>query len=140
MEEEVFTLTNQRRAQGATCGGRAFGPAGPVTFDPVLRAAARLHSQDMGARDYFEHVTPDGRSPTDRMRAAGWTGQLGGENIFGGHKDGAPMSAAEVVQGWMESPGHCSNIMNPRYRTLGVGFAGGSRSKLVNYWTQDFGG
>ena len=140
MEEEVFALTNQRRAQGAVCGGQSYPPAGPLTPDTVLRAAAREHSRDMGARNYFEHVSLDGRSPIDRMHAAGWAGRTGGENIYGGHKDGAPLSAAEVVAGWMESPGHCTNVMNARYKTLGVGFAAAPRSRLGNYWTQDFGG
>jgi uncharacterized protein YkwD len=140
MEEEVFVLTNEQRARGAVCGGRSYAPAPPLVPDPVLRSAAREHSQDMGARNYFEHVSQDGRSPMDRMHAAGWAGRTGGENIYGGQKGGAPMTAAEVVNGWMESPGHCSNIMDPRYRTLGVGFAAAPRSHLGNYWTQDFGG
>ena len=140
MEDEVFVLTNQRRAQIAVCGGRSYGPAGPLAPDPVLRGAAREHSRDMGIGNYFEHVSKDGRSPTDRMHAAGWTGKLGGENIYGGEQDGAPLTAAEVVEGWMQSPGHCTNIMNPRYKTLGVGFASAPRSRLGNYWTQDFGG
>ena len=140
MEDEVFVLTNQRRAQGAVCGGHSYAPAGPLTPDPLLRSAAREHSRDMGAGNYFEHVSKDGRSPTDRMHAVGWTGKMGGENIYGGEKDGAPLTAAEVVEGWMESPGHCTNIMNPRYKTLGVGFASAPRSRLGHYWTQDFGG
>jgi uncharacterized protein YkwD len=94
----------------------------------------------MGAADYFDHVSPDGRSPTDRMRSAGWVGKMSGENIYGGQKGGAPMTAAEVVEGWMESPGHCSNIMDPRFKTLGVGFAAAPHSRLGNYWTQDFSG
>ncbi len=140
MEDEVFVLTNERRAEGAVCGGQSFAPAGPLTPDPVLRSAAREHSRDMGEGNYFEHVSRDGRSPTDRMHAAGWSGRMGGENIYGGQKGGAPMTAAEVVQGWMDSPGHCVNIMNPRFKTLGVGFAAAPRSRLGNYWTQDFGG
>jgi len=140
MEDEVFALTNARRAEGAVCGGRSFAPAKPLVPDAILRTAARDHSRDMGAANYFEHVSPDGRSPIDRMHSAGWNGKTGGENIYGGHKDGAPMSAAEVVLGWMESPGHCSNIMDPRFKTLGVGFAAAPGSRLGNYWTQDFGG
>jgi uncharacterized protein YkwD len=140
MEEEVFALTNQRRALGAVCGGKSFEPAGPLSLDPVLRLTAREHSRDMGDGNYFEHASRDGRSPFDRMRAAGWAGKTGGENIYGGQKGGAPLTAAEVVEGWMRSPGHCSNIMNPKFRTLGVGFASAPRSSLGHYWTQVFGG
>jgi uncharacterized protein YkwD len=102
--------------------------------------AAREHSHDMGAGSYFEHVSRDGRSPTDRMHAAGWAGRLSGENIYGGEKNGGTFSAAEVVDGWMRSPGHCSNIMDPRWKTIGVGHASTPHSRLGNYWTQDFGG
>jgi uncharacterized protein YkwD len=140
MEDEILVLTNQRRAAGATCGDQTFGPAGPLTTDPILRTAAREHSQDMGARNYFEHVSPDGRSPADRMHAAGWAGRTAGENIFAGERNGGTLSAAEVVEGWMHSPGHCSNIMNPRFKTIGVGYASTPHSRLGNYWTQDFGG
>jgi uncharacterized protein YkwD len=140
MEEEVFVLTNARRAQGAVCGGKSFAPAGPLVPDAVLRDAAREHSRDMGAGNYFDHVSLDGRSPTDRMRAVGWAGRRSGENIFGGERNGGSLTAAEVVEGWMESPGHCSNIMDPRFKTLGVGYAAVPRSHLGNYWTQDFGG
>jgi uncharacterized protein YkwD len=140
MEDEILVLTNQRRAQGAVCGAQSFGPAGPLQADAVLQTAAREHSRDMGAGNYFEHVSLDGRSPTDRMRAAGWSGRMSGENIFGGEKNGGTLSAAEVVDGWMRSPGHCSNIMNPRFKTIGVGYAAAPHSRLGNYWTQDFGG
>jgi uncharacterized protein YkwD len=134
-EDETLTLTNQRRAMGAVCGDRAFGPASPLTMDAALRKAAREHSRDMGSRRYFDHGSPEGRSPDDRMRAAGWSGRSSGENIFGG-----PPTAAAVVDGWMKSPGHCANLMSPGYRVIGVGYADVPGSPLGHYWTQDFGG
>jgi uncharacterized protein YkwD len=140
MENEVLIFTNEARAKGAICGDKSFGPAGPLALDNVLRTAAREHSRDMGAGNYFEHVSLDGRSPTDRMHALGWKGRYGGENIYGGERDGRTLSASEVVDGWMHSPGHCSNIMDPRFKTIGVGYASTPRSRLGNYWTQDFGG
>jgi uncharacterized protein YkwD len=130
-EDEVLALTNQRRAQGASCGGQVFGPAGPLAHNAQLQAAARNHSRDMATRGYFSHQSPEGAGPSDRARAAGYPSGFIGENIAAGY----PTPAA-VVEGWMQSPGHCLNIMEPRYRYLGVGHHAGSRS----YWTQNFGG
>jgi uncharacterized protein YkwD len=134
-EDETLLLTNQRRAMGAVCGDRTFGPALPLAMNAALRQAARDHSRDMGSRGYFDHGSPDGRSPDDRMRAAGWSGKSSGENIYGG-----PPTAAAVVDGWMKSPGHCANLMSPGYRVIGVGYAEVKGSPLGHYWTQDFGG
>jgi uncharacterized protein YkwD len=134
-EEEALVLTNQRRAAGAQCGDRSFAPAPPLAMNAALRRAARDHSRDMGTGNYFDHASLDGRSPDDRMRAAGWSGRASGENIFGG-----PRTAGEVVDGWMKSPGHCANIMSPNYGFIGIGYAEVERSRLGHYWTQDFGG
>ena len=134
-EDETLVLTNQRRAMGAVCGDRSFGPAAPLAMNAALRQAAREHSRDMGSRNYFDHTSLDGRSPDERMKAAGWSGRASGENIFGG-----PTTAAAVVDGWMKSPGHCENMMNPGYRVIGVGYAEVPGSQLRHYWTQDFGG
>ncbi len=134
-EQEVLALTNARRAAGATCGTQAFAPAPPLAPNAALRDAAQKHSVDMGTRDYFDHTSLDGRSPGDRIHASGLRPRTWGENIFAG-----PRTPAEVVDGWMKSPGHCVNIMNPRFRFLGVGYASVPGSTYTNYWTQDFGG
>lgn len=136
LEWEVLELTNQRRAEGAVCGGEEFAPAPPLEMNPVIREAARGHSLDMGQQDYFEHDSLDGRTFSDRMSDAGFAGPTPwGENIAAG----AP-TAERVVQGWMDSPGHCRNIMNPAYRTLGVGYAFVESSSFGHYWTQNFAG
>lgn len=134
LEWRVLELTNQNRARGATCADEAFGPAPALEMDEVIRIAARLHSQDMGAQDYFEHDSLDGRTFADRMREVGFRGASPwGENIAAGQP-----TAERVVQGWMESPGHCRNIMNPDYRVIGIGYAFDDSSSFGHYWTQDF--
>lgn len=135
LEDEALALTNAHRAQGATCGDRNFPPVPPLIMDPALREVARAHSADMGERRYFDHGTPEGVSPADRMKAAGFTGGVTGENIYGG-----PSTAAAVVDGWMQSPGHCANIMGAGYRIIGIGHAAVDGSPFVHYWTQDSGG
>ncbi|GGU23952.1 CAP domain-containing protein [Streptomyces coeruleorubidus] len=120
----VTDLTNRERA-------RAGLP--PLAADPLLTAAAQAHSADMVARAFYSHTAPDGSRPWDRAAAAGSTRRSIGENIACGQR-----SPAEVVEGWMNSPGHRANILKPGFTHLGVGFAGGGRAGT--YWTQLFGG
>ena len=135
-ECEVLYITNERRAQGANCGGQQFGPAGPLEMQDQLRASARGHSADMGNQNFFDHDNPfTGTSPFQRMQAAGFQGFTMGENIAAGQT-----SPAQVVQGWMTSPGHCKNIMNPQYKYLGVGYFFAPGSQYKHLWTQNFGG
>lgn len=133
LEEGVIEAVNRVRAEGATCGGMPMPPVGPLERDELLELAARGHSQDMLDQDYFDHTGLDGRSPFDRIADAGFTGPGPlGENIAAGYR-----TVEEVMNGWMNSPGHCTNIMNGAYRTIGVGYAenaGGNR------WTQNFAG
>jgi uncharacterized protein YkwD len=135
LEDEVLALTNARRAAGASCGGTSFPPAPPLRMDETLRAVARAHSEDMGARRYFSHNSMDGRTPFQRMMAAGYNASPMGENIAAGNG-----TAAATVTQWMNSPGHCQNIMNPGFRALGVGYASVPGSPYRHYWTQNFGG
>jgi uncharacterized protein YkwD len=119
----VLTLVNAERAR-AGCGA--------LREDARLVRAARLHSQDMLARNYFSHDSPDGADPSDRARREGYPSGVG-ENIAAGY----PTPQA-VVAAWMDSPGHRANILDCRYRSTGVGFAQGSTGYRT-YWTQDFG-
>ncbi|CAL9664577.1 hypothetical protein SUDANB105_07173 [Streptomyces sp. enrichment culture] len=121
---EVVGLTNRERARA---GLR------PLAGDPALTAAAQAHSADMVARDFYSHTSPDGSRPWDRAAAAGAGRRSIGENIACGQR-----SPAEVVTGWMNSPGHRANILRREFTHIGVGFAGGGRSGT--YWTQVFGG
>jgi uncharacterized protein YkwD len=133
LEDEVVTIANQRRAEGANCGSKgSFGPAGPLKMDPLLRCAARMHSKDMVDRDFFSHDNPDGESPWDRIAKTGYGGYSGaGENIAAGSA-----TAAAVIDQWMNSDGHCANIMNPAFNWIGVGYYPGGG--YGHYWTQVF--
>jgi uncharacterized protein YkwD len=129
-EAEVVQLVNNYRAAGADCGSAgSFGPAGPVVAEAQLRCAARLHSQDMAVRGFFDHTNPDGLSPWDRVDLTDYSGNASGENIAQGYPD-----PTAVMQGWMASDGHCANIMNPDNTELGVGYYGDN-----SYWTQVMG-
>jgi len=135
-EIEVVTLVNQRRTAGATCGATTYAPAPALVLNAALRAAARGHSEDMATHNYFSHTSYDGRTFSQRISTAGYTGAPPwGENIAAGQS-----SPAAVVNGWMNSTVHCASIMNPSYRAIGVGYAYRAASNYGHYWTQDFGG
>jgi len=128
-EADVLDLINTRRGEGATCGDLGtFEPAGPLTVNGALTCAARNHSMDMGVRDFFSHTNPDGDGPGDRIVLAEYVYSNWGENIARGYP-----SPEAVVEGWMNSQGHCANLMNPSFTETGVGYYDG------NYWTQVFG-
>lgn len=129
----VLELSNLERERGATCDGEPFGPAPPLTMEPLLRLAARLHSTNMALNGFFAHDDPEGRGPPERVAEVGFRGSYIGENLARGQ----PTPAA-VVAAWMASPGHCRNIMDPRYHFLGVGLAY-SLADEPN-WTQNFAG
>lgn len=128
-EDEIVDLVNQRRAAGADCGSEGtFGAAEPLAVHGALHCAARAHSKDMLDRNFFDHVNPDGETPFDRMAKAGYEFSAAAENIAQGQ-----VTADEVMDGWMTSPGHCRNIMDPTFAEIGVGAADGA------IWTQTFG-
>jgi uncharacterized protein YkwD len=127
-EDEVQRLSNLQRQAGAVCGETSYPPVAPLSADPALRCAARLHAKDLQDRDYFSHTTPDGVTFDQRITQAGYRWRTLGENIAAGYR-----TPQTVVQGWMQSPGHCQNIMNATFTQVGVGFYDDFR------WTQDFG-
>ncbi len=134
-EDQVLTLLNQQRATGASCGGVPYPAIGPLTMNAALRSAARLHSQDMAANNYFSHTSLDGTAFDQRIANAGYHSFPMGENIAAGQP--TPQS---VVDAWMGSAGHCTNIMNGDFHAIGVGYAFGAASTYRYYWTTDFGG
>ncbi len=133
-ENQVLTLVNQKRAAGATCGGVYKSPVPALSLNSKLRCAARKHSKDMGVNNFFSHTGSDGSTPWQRMNWAGYTYSYAGENIAAGQT-----SPSAVVTSWMNSTGHCNNIMSPNFKHLGVGYYYQSSSTYRHYWTQNFG-
>ena len=93
-----------------------------------LRAAAERHSENMAEKEFFAHVSPSGTTPIERVKAAGYlsgaTSWAVGENIaWGTQKLSTPR---EIMQSWMESPAHKANILNRRFRHVGIGVAVGA--------------
>lgn len=136
-EEEVLQRVNEARALGHDCDTKgSFGPAAPLTMNASLRCAARKHAADMSARNFFDHTNPDGETFDQRIERAGYGSyNQVGENIAGGSDLD---NAKTAVDGWLESDGHCANIMNPNYTEFGAGAYEGT-GELTFYWTQEFG-
>jgi uncharacterized protein YkwD len=130
----ILAAVNAARIAGRRCGGRYFAPAQPLSLDPALTRAALEHSRDMAEHDSFDHRGHDGSAPAQRIARAGF-GDLrtAGENIAAG-----AMTPGEVAQGWLESPGHCENIMDARFTRIGIAFAENLRTRSAIFWTQDF--
>ncbi|MBV8144349.1 MAG: CAP domain-containing protein [Gammaproteobacteria bacterium] len=133
LASEALQLVNEVRSRGTRCGQHAFGPAPPLSLSGTLGTVAFGHAADMADHDYFEHRDLNGQSPADRVRAAGYREKLVGENIAYG-----PKSVEEVVQGWLDSPGHCENIMDPRFAEMGIASASGRTGRHGLYWVQVF--
>ncbi|MDX2562130.1 CAP domain-containing protein [Streptomyces sp. TX20-6-3] len=119
--DQVIALVNAERAK-AGCG--------PLSANATLTRAAQGHSDDMAARDFFDHTNPDGAGPGERVTAAGYPWSTYGENIAMGQS-----SPEQVMESWMNSPGHRANILNCDFKEIGVGI----HSQGGPYWTQVFG-
>jgi len=130
----VLELVNHARAAPRNCGSQPYRAAQPVRWNATLAEAARLHSEDMARQNYFSHGGRDGSSPGQRVERAGYRYRAAGENIAGGQR-----TPEEAVAGWIGSPGHCANLMNPAFTEMGAAFATDARSEYGVYWTQAFG-
>ncbi len=124
---------------------RAAHGLGPLQRRAQLDLASQRHSEDMIARTFFEHDTPEGVDPQQRMLAAGYPSNnaFTGENIA--WATGPKASPAEIVDLWMHSPPHRENILRGEFTEIGVGLAPGApaapHSKDPPWtYTTDFGG
>ena len=88
----------------------------------------------MGQRDFFNHINPDGEAPDVRVGRTPYRARAIGENIAAGQR-----SPDAVVQGWMNSDGHCANIMQSLFEELGVGYFKAEETRMKHFWTQVFG-
>lgn len=131
---EVFRATNAARAQARQCGDTWMEAAPALAWNKDLAAAALAHSQDMAQQGYFAHKNKQGNEVSQRADAQGYRWRHIGENISRGQS-----SAPEAVAGWINSPGHCQNLMNPRFTEFGAGVAIRQGRRPAAYWTQVFG-
>ena len=132
--KQVLSLINAARAQPHQCGTQAFTATTALTWNDNLAGAANSHTRNMANGNFFDHLDHDGRTPGDRAELAGYTAKTVGENIAAGLD-----TPRKVVDGWLASPGHCANLMNPQFRELGAAYAMDPKSDAGIYWTALFG-
>lgn len=120
--KEVLRLTNEERA-------KLNMPA--LVWDDSLASLAEEHCNDMIKRGFFSHDNPDGKTPFDRMRNAGLSYRMAGENIAAGQ-----YSPEAALESWMNSKGHRKNILNPDFQSMGAGVVKGGKYGI--YWAQEF--
>jgi|SRR5580693_3654397 uncharacterized protein YkwD len=109
----------------------------PLTPDPRLDRAAQGHAEDMLARSYFAHQSPEGKTVRQRATEAGYPWRMIGENIAEGQ-----YTVAEVMDSWMKSRPHRANLLERGFTQLGTGLAFGRDPKTGDYrtvWVQVFG-
>lgn len=124
-EAMLAEVNRQRAAEGAP----------PLALDPRLSGAAQRHAEDMLGRAYYDHESPEGLRPKDRVLASGYPARIVAENIARG-----PTSVEEVMSAWMQSRAHRGNLLNPALTEIGVGCAvGESATGATVLWVQDFG-
>jgi len=103
---EILVLINRERQKN---------DLPPVANDPVLSTIAQNHAEDMAARNYFSHTSPDGTDLFERLAGAGVSYHRTAENIAWGYRN-----AAALVRAWMGSPGHRKNILG-NFTKVGIG-------------------
>lgn len=135
LRDTILRQVNAVRARGASCGGRRFGAAGSVAWNERLAAAAAGHSRDMAQNDYFSHDSLRGTQASHRADAQGYRWLAVGENIAAGED----FRDSNVVAGWMNSPAHCNNIMDPEYSEVAVACVARPGTTYGRYWTMMLG-
>jgi uncharacterized protein YkwD len=114
---------------------RADAGQSPLRLCATLTIAAQRYSEVLLDWGELNHTGPDGSEPWDRAIAAGYTDpDATGENIASGYVD-----VDAVMEGWMNSPGHRDNIVEPMFTDIGFGFADSPTSNTAPYWVQKFG-
>jgi uncharacterized protein YkwD len=128
----VLAETNAARAAGQDCGAYGqYAATGPLALDDNLNLAAQAHAGDMSTNNFFSHTGSDGSNFGQRIGRTAFAGTPIGENIAAGQR-----SAADVVAGWVESDGHCRNLMNPQATKIGIGYTTGGPYGTL--WVQVF--
>jgi uncharacterized protein YkwD len=131
VHERALELVNRARASLRRCGSHEMPPAAPLRLSEPLNDAANDHARDMARHHYFEHQDREGRTPADRVRAAGYAEIRVGENIAYG-----TLSTDDAIAGWLESAGHCENLMDPGFQQMGIAFARERGAGANVYWVQ----
>jgi len=109
--DQIIELTNVKRAENG---------AGKVTFNPQLAQAAAAKANNMLAENYWAHYSPSGKSPWSFMNTVGYKYVYAGENLARDFND-----ATSVMNAWMNSASHKSNLLDKNFKEIGVAVVSG---------------
>ena len=126
-EGDMLTMINTARTTGYICQGEKYKPVGKMSWDPQLEKAALIHSNYMDSVGELNHKWKDGTQLKDRLLIVGYTSESAAENIAQG-----PLTEADALENWLNSPPHCASIMFSGYDIVAVARKG-------NYWTMVLG-
>ncbi len=126
-QDKWLILVNGLRKKGCNCGNQKMKPVPAVRWNEKLAVAASKHSEQMNEKKFFSHTSPDGKELKDRLKMIGYNFQCAGENLSVGHDN-----ELKTFKQWLQSDGHCENMMNWHFKEMGVGRSG-------KYWTQVLG-
>jgi hypothetical protein len=110
--QELLTLTNKKRAENGLA---------PVQLNDTLSNAASQKASDMFSKNYWAHNSPEGTTPWVFIKSAGYDYLYAGENLARGFT-----TSSDVIDAWMDSPGHRENMLSPNYREIGFAVVPGS--------------
>lgn len=130
---EMTEAVNVARQTARSCGDNLYEAVPPLVWNMRLADAAHIHAVDMAANNHFQHEGTDGSTPGSRIRRQGYSPRAWGENIAAGYTD-----VQSVVDGWLQSPGHCANIMSPDFTEIGASSAENNGTQYSVFWTQVF--
>jgi uncharacterized protein YkwD len=127
--QEIMRYVNRYRSRNGLSA---------LSLEPILNKAAQAHSDDMAARDYFDHVTPNGKTVGDRVTRAGYRWRSVLENLAAGQE-----TPRAVVDGWINSPPHRRALLSDAIVDAGVGYTflaqDGGLVRKFHYWTLNMG-
>ncbi|OED39945.1 hypothetical protein AB833_13270 [Chromatiales bacterium (ex Bugula neritina AB1)] len=132
--DTMLAMVNNSRKTARMCGASSEMAVGAVSWNDLLTNAAVLHARDMVEFNFFSHTGSDGLGVSHRADGVGYTWSAIGENIAAGQPD-----IAEVHQGWLDSPGHCRNIMHPGFTEIGAACITTNSAEYPSYWVVVFG-
>lgn len=133
ISRRVLELVNAARAQARKCGNQSYPAVPALTLRPALEYAARLQALDMAKRGYMSHTGSDGSSPGDRVKRAQYAWRTVAENVAAGQS-----TAEAAVQSWLDSPGHCSNLMGAKFTEMGIAYVVNLERPEGIFWAQVF--
>ncbi|MBL0917274.1 MAG: CAP domain-containing protein [Hydrogenophaga sp.] len=130
LSSAAVTAINNLRAQAQVCGGVVYPAAAPLSWDSRLAQAATGHSIDMAANSFFSHTGSNGSGVGARVSATGYAWSSVAENIAAGQS-----SLSGVMGAWMNSAGHCENIMRASSTQFALACERRVGTGNTPYWT-----